>query len=479
MKTSTLNSKAGTSASPWFCGADFPAALRRGACMIALLPVLATAQSSDPFGTLAAVPPLTGVRSTGPAPCQPTETGQPLNLIDVVDLALCNNARAQAAQVGVAQAAYLPSVSASVTASRNRSEATRNNDPFSQQTAGLNLSYVLYDFGARAANLENARQLFAAAAASRDAAVQSIFLAAMQAFFLRHTADAVLEASRQSEKTSLESFNAAEARYRVGAATPADRLQARTAHAQAVLNRITAEGAVKTAQGLLANTIGADPTRSPTLSPMPPAAPESGFEADVAQLIETARLRRPDLAAAEAQFRAAQAGIESAQASHLPTLSLGVNTARSHLSGQPSIDSSNIGLTLSIPIFSGFSTTYKVLTAEAQADVQAARRDQVRLQVGLDVWNAYAALTTATQSVKSADELLESATLSERMAAGRYQAGVGSILDLLTAQTALANARLSRIQAGFNWYTARAGLAQAMGALDSNLLDELSVKNRP
>ena len=101
------------------------------------------------------------------------------------------------------------------------------------------------------------------------------------------------------------------------------------------------------------------------------------------------------------------------------------------------------------------------------------------MQVGLDVWNAYAALTTATQSVKSADELLESATLSERMAAGRYQAGVGSILDLLTAQTALANARLSRIQAGFNWYTARAGLAQAMGALDSNLLDELSVKNRP
>ncbi len=467
---------------------DFPVFLRRGALLGAVVLFPPLVHAGDPFGTLAAVPPLSGVQEVGPAPCQPTEAGQPLNLIDVVDLALCNNprtreawatARAQAAQVGVARSAFLPSASATLTASRNRSETTRNNDSFNQQTVGANLSYVLYDFGARAANLENARQLFAAAAASRDAAVQGVFLAAMQSFFLRHTADAVLEASRQSEKTSLESFNAAEARYRVGAATPADRLQARTAHAQAVLNRITAEGAVKTAQGQLANTIGADPTRSPALAPMPPATPGTGFEADVGQLIETARRNRPDLAAAEAQFRAARAGVDSAQANHLPTLSLGVNAARNHLSGQPSIDSSNIGLTLTIPIFSGFSTTYKVYAAEAQADVQAARRDQVRLQVGLDVWNAYAALTTATQSVKSADDLLESATLSERMAAGRYQAGVGNILDLLAAQAALANARLSRIQAGFNWYTARAGLAQAMGALDSTLLDELSVKNRP
>lgn len=464
---------------------DFPASLRRGALLAVLALSPLPVQAGDPFNTLAAVPPLSGMNVAGPAPCQPAGAGQPLNLIDVVDLALCNNprtrevwanARAQAAQVGVAQAAYLPSVSASATANRSRNEALRNNAPYWQQSASASLSYVLYDFGARAANLENARQLFTAAAASRDAAVQSVFLAAVQAFFQRHTADAVLVASRQSEKAGLESFNAAEARYRVGAATPADRLQARTAHAQAVLNRITAEGAVKTAQGQLANAIGADPTRSPALAPMPPAAPGTGFEADVAQLIEAARRSRPDLAAAEAQFRAAQAGIDAAQASHLPILSLGVNAGRSHLSGQPWIDNSGIGLTLTIPIFSGFSPTYKVHAAEAQADVQAARRDQVRLQVGVDVWNAYAALTTATQSVKSAEDLLESATLSERMAAGRYQAGVGSILDLLTAQTALATARLSRIQAGFNWYTARAALAQAMGALDSNLLDELGAR---
>jgi TolC family type I secretion outer membrane protein len=460
---------------------DFSGALLKGTLfgVAALFAPLALA--GDPFDTLAGVPPLSGVRSAA-APCQPADLGKPLELTDVVDIALCNNpqtrqgwasARVQAAQVGVAQAAFLPGVTASASVSRLRNEATRGGDAYTQRSLGVDLSYILFDFGARSASLESAHQLFAAASSTRDATVQAVFLAAVQAFFQRQAAGAVLEATQLSEKAALESLNAAEARYRVGSATPADRLQARTAHAQAVLNRIGAEGAVKIAQGTLANVLGADPTRALALLPLPPAAPSAGFEADVARLIEEARQRRPDLAAAEAQFRAAQAGVAAAQASHLPTLSLGVGAGRSHLSGQPTWDSSNIGLTLTIPIFNGFSTTYKVRAAEAQADLQAARREQVRLQVALDVWNAYANLTTATQSVKTAEELLESATQSERVAAGRYRAGVGSILDLLTAQAALANARQQRIQAGTNWFVSRATLAQAMGALDSGLLTDL------
>ena len=459
---------------------DFSLTLRRGTLIAALAatPALAT----DPFGTLEAVPPMAGLHAA-PAPCQPADLARPLDLAVVVDLALCNNpltrqgwasARVQAAQVGVAQAAFLPSVSAGASVARIRNEAVRGGDPYTQRAIDADLSWVLFDFGARSASLESARQLFAAASFTRDATVQTIFLAAVQSFFQRQAASAVLEATQLSEKAALESLNAAEARYRVGTATPADRLQARTAHAQAVLNRIGAEGAVKTAQGTLANVIGVDPTQALTLAPLPPAAPGAGFEADVARLIGEARRRRPDLAAAEAQFRAAEANIDAAKAAHLPTFSLGVGAGRSQIAGQPAHDSSSIGLSVNSPLFSGFSTTYKVRAAEAQADLQAARREQVRLQVALDVWNAYANLATATQSVKTAGELLDSATQSERVAAGRYRAGVGSILDLLTAQAALANARQQRIQAGTNWFVSRTTLAQAMGALDSGLLADLA-----
>ncbi len=459
---------------------DFSPALRRAALIVVL--AAAPAHAADPFGTLEAVPPMAGLHPA-PTPCQPADLGKPLDLAAVVDLALCNNpqtrqgwgaARVQAALVGVAQSTYLPSVAASAAVARNRNDAQRGGDPYTQRSATASLSWVLFDFGARAASLENARELFAASAFSRDAIVQSVFLAAVQAYFQRQAADAALEAARLSEKAALESLNAAEARYRVGTATPADRLQARTAHAQAVLARIGAEGGVKTAQGALANVVGVDPTQAFALISLPPAAPDAGFEDGVARLIEEARTRRPDLAAAEAQFRAARASIDAARAAHLPTLSLGVGAGRSQIAGQPAFDSSSVGLTLSIPLFSGFSTTYKVHAAEAQADVQAARRDQVRLQVALDVWNAHASLATATQSVKTAADLLDSATQSERVAAGRYRAGVGSILDLLTAQAALAGARQSRIQADTNWYVSRAALAQSMGALDAGWLPALA-----
>ncbi|HNJ50465.1 MAG TPA: TolC family protein, partial [Accumulibacter sp.] len=104
------------------------------------------------------------------------------------------------------------------------------------------------------------------------------------------------------------------------------------------------------------------------------------------------------------------------------------------------------------------------------SEVQAARREGIRQQVALDVWEAYQALATATQTVRTAADLLASAEQSERVAAGRYQAGVGNILDLLNAQSALANARLQRIQAMLDWHVSRAALAHAIGTLDHRLL---------
>jgi len=123
-----------------------------------------------------------------------------------------------------------------------------------------------------------------------------------------------------------------------------------------------------------------------------------------------------------------------------------------------------------LPIFSGFDTTYRVRAAEAQVDVRTAQRDRLRNQVALDVWRAYQSLTTATQSLKTTLDLVASAEQSERVALGRYKAGVGTVLDLLTAQSALASARLQRIQAALDWFVFRATLAQSVGALDYTLL---------
>ena len=126
---------------------------------------------------------------------------------------------------------------------------------------------------------------------------------------------------------------------------------------------------------------------------------------------------------------------------------------------------SSVGVTLSIPLFTGFNTTYRVRNAEAQAEAKAAQRDLLARQVSLDVWRSYYALTTSMESVRASADLLASAEASEKVATGRYKAGVGGILDLLNAQSALAGARQQNIQAQYNWRIARAALAQAMGQI--------------
>ena len=83
----------------------------------------------------------------------------------------------------------------------------------------------------------------------------------------------------------------------------------------------------------------------------------------------------------------------------------------------------------------------------------------------LQVWQSYQAVKTAEKRVGSARDLLASAQQSAEVAQGRYKAGVGSILDLLTAQSALANARAQEVQARADWLLSIASLAHDTGTL--------------
>jgi outer membrane protein len=411
-------------------------------------------------------------------PCAPQPLDHALNLQEVVNLALCNNPQThvawansliQAAQVGESKAGYLPSVDLNAS-DYHTSGTTPGVD---QRSAGVTFSYLLYDFGSRSANLENARQLLIAASTTQDSTMQAVFLAAVQDYYQVQATMAALDAALESERAAKESFAAAEARYNAGSATPADKLQAQTAYSQATLNRITADGNLKNAHGTLANMIGLDANRDVSLVPANLAAIPDNFEADISSLIEQARQRRPDLQAAAAQVKAAEASADAARAAGRPTISLTASSTQYNYSGINS-HGSQVGINLSVPIFSGYSTTYRVRSAEAQVGARNAQLEQVRLQVALDVWTSYQNLTTATQSLRTSADLLDSAEQSARVALGRYKAGVGSILDVLNAQSALAGARQQRIQSTFNWNISRATLAQAMGSLDAGLLQTLS-----
>ncbi|WP_047538914.1 TolC family protein [Methylotenera versatilis] len=417
------------------------------------------------------------------APCGNVDLSKPITLAEVADTSLCNNpqtsevwasARVQAAQLGIAKSAYLPSLNDNISTSLGISnpESSSRSNPTMNLSNSLVASYLLYDFGNRNANLENARQLLLSASASQSSTVQSVLLTATVAYYQVQANIAALDAAREAERASEESFKAADARYKAGVSTPADKLQAQTAFAQLTLTRITSEGNLQIAYGNLVNVMGLPANQKVVLIANTSNPPANILE-DVNTLIEQASTRRPDLVASEAQVKAAQANIDASKAASKPTISVSMSNNLQDGSQLSSSNNSTLGLTVSIPLFAGYAPTYRIRAAEATADLRAAQRDRLRLQISLDVWSAYQSLRTALESVTATEILVTSAEQSYRVALGRYKAGVGNIIDTLNAQSALASANQQKIQAALNSNIARATLAQAMGALDNAMIQSL------
>ncbi len=444
----------------------------------------ASAVAIDPFGTEDEITQGRLDKAADDVHCARGKIASPLALTDVVDLALCNNpqtrslwaaARGQAAQLGSSLAAYLPTLSAQGSVSQNFSAV--GNQPQTSATsksASLSASYLLYDFGGRSATLENARQLLIAVNATRDATLQGNYFIAVQAYYALLSARASVQSYQAAEASAEESLAAAQARYQAGVATPVDRLQAQTTLSQATFNRINAEGSERNAQGTLANIMGFEATQAYSLQPVPDATPDPVIEQDIGQLISAARQQRPDLAAAESQIKAAEAQLEATRASGRPSISLGASAGLSGVTGVPDSSNSSIGVTLSVPLFSGFKTTYQVRAAEAQLEGKVAARDLLANQIALDVWKAYQGLLSNSQALRSADDLVAAAAQSEKMVLGRYKAGLGNILDTLVAQSTLANAHQQRVTALYNFLLSRFALAQAIGQLD---LTQMETRN--
>jgi outer membrane protein len=412
-----------------------------------------------------------------PSDCGTRTVGAgPLKLSDAVDLALCRNpdtraawasARQQAAALGVARSDWLPGLDASGgstwsdrSATTAASGSTRRSDD-----AALSLSWTLYDFGARSANTTAANRLLDAAAAQLDRASQGVVYDTVQAYYEVVAAESALAARREAENASARSLEVAKGRFEVGVATRADFLQTETAYGQAVLDRVQAEGGLAAARGQLAILVGEPADRMLALAPDPVPESVPPLTAKAADLLAAAERQRPDLAAARAQRDAAAADVDLARAAGRPTLSVGASQNYVKNEGFPSQDFRSVGISVRWPVFTGFQTKYRVRQAEATRDARDADVDRVRLQVSLDVWTAYASLTTAGQQLDASAKLLASAAENERVALGRYQAGVGTIVDVLTAQSAAASARQQRIGAERAWQVARAQLALSTGRL--------------
>jgi TolC family type I secretion outer membrane protein len=420
----------------------------------------------------------TDTASAGAMPADLGDRIRRLTLAEIVDIGLRNNtstrlawanAQAAAAAYGSARGEWLPTVDGDVTATRIKTVASQGRTAVQQSvlSPSVTLSYLLFDFGGRSGRTGGAQEQLLAAGFTHNAAIQDVVLQIQVAYFQYLATRSLLGAQRTTLAEAQGNLEAAEERRRVGLATIADVLQARTAASQAQLDLQSTEGNLQTARGALALALGLPANLPYDVDSAAAAVPVAALADSVDGLITSALRGRPDLAAARSQALAARAGVGEARANLLPSLNLSATGARTYATTIPNgANSYNLSLGLTIPLFNGFSRQYDLRAAEYQAEAATARSETVRQQVVYQVFSAYYTLQTATRRVRTAEDLLASAGQSSEVALARYKAGVGTVLDLLAAQTALASARAQLVDARLAWSVSLAQLAHDAGVLD-------------
>ena len=399
--------------------------------------------------------------------------GMPLTLAQAIDIALANNpstriawlqARAAQAQVGSAESAFLPEIDLDANVSR-----TRNTQSGAAQTTfgpSATLNYLLFDFGGRSAAVEQARQTLIASNFLHNQSIQDVILRTQTAYYNYLAARSLLAAEDATIKERKTSLDAADARHNAGVATIADVLQGRTALSQATLNRESIAGNLRTIEGQLATTMGLPAATQFDFGELPLEIPTTRVTEAVDALIDRAVKARPDLAAARAVAQRSEARVREVRSQFLPTVALSSSIGHTNVSGGGSFNPYSIGIGVRWPVFTGFRNVYDVRQAEMEARIAHEDVRSVEQQVNLQVWTSYYALQTATERLTTARDLLTSAQQSVDVASSRYRAGVGGILDLLTAEAALESARAQEVEARTDWFLSVAQLAHDTGSLE-------------
>ncbi len=405
------------------------------------------------------------------------ESNAPLTLPELTEFALRNNprtrqawlaARAAAAGVGIEKADLLPQISANYAVNRTRpvSATTGSVSPWiTRYGPSVSLSYLLFDFGVQASQLEAAEFRLLAANLTQNRVLQDVVFQVEQAYYRTIGLDALVRTNELSLKNIRTAQDAAQRRRESGLATVADVYRSETQVAQAELNLTRSRGDLEKARGQLASAVGLPVNGRLNVQPLSSQPQIQKISASIGDLLEQAKATRPDLVAAEAQARAARATAHGVSKAGMPSVEISGGSGRTWFhDDRPVVNNYTLGLNVRIPLFSGFRDTYTVRQSQAQAAQAEAARDALMQQTELDVWQSYYDLQTAASSTGSTEAQVKSAEQTAQATLARYQSGFGSILDLITAQQDESNARVQRIQSYLDWYTALARLNFSMGA---------------
>ena len=389
-------------------------------------------------------------------------------LAELVDLAEQHNpetrvaweeAKSKADELGIARSSLFPTLTAVALAVSLR-QAALIGEYFHRQTEGvfepiLHVEYLVFDVGGRSGEIDVAKaNLLASDLAFNDTHRRIIYQVAEAYYRLLNA-----QGQRQAAESSLENAKAVEedakARLENGLATKPDELEATAARAQADFDLQAAVGAVDIARGDLATTLGVDPGTVFTVEGIDQLRLPSSIADSVDQEMNRAFSQRPDLLQQLARLHAANAIIKQARSEYFPTLSFKGDGGLARAYGQQDLlpgsyaqgEVWNAELELRWNLFDGARREYRIAQANADKKAAQARIDALRDQIANQVWAAYSNMRTALRQQQAAAALLTASQESYEAAHQSYGYGVRNLLDVVSAQKALAQARSEEVSA--------------------------------
>jgi outer membrane protein len=327
---------------------------------------------------------------------------------------------------------------------------------------GIAARQLVYDFGQTYHRAESAEAAEQAQQHSERAALAQVEENVRVSFFEARASRAMLGVARETLANNDEHVRQIEGFVRAGTRAEIDLAQARTDRANARVGLINAENAYVAGKARLNHAIGIEGSTDYEVSEesLPPVDGEDGA---LDLLVRRAVSTRPELAMLERQVRAQELTRTSLRGAHWPSLSLFTGASEAGVELGDMTWNWNAGVVLDWQLFQGGAVSARADEAGAALVSLRAQLDGLRQRVRLQVQEAQLAVRAAKAVITAAEEAITSAREQLRLAEGRYQAGVGSGLELGDAQLAMQSAAAQRVRAEYDLASARARLLRALG----------------
>ena len=378
-----------------------------------------------------------------------------------------------AAERRSAMGSYLPSVTASSSASDFYSEGPSRVDPVTGQvlsgsntnrsvSTSLSASMDLFTGFRRGAENRAAKAGQTAAEASLvDARFQQA-LATTNQFFNALAAAQLVKVRQASVRRAEEQLKVSVNKLLAGSATRSDTLRSRVTLGSANLDLIQAGTALATAEAELARLVG-EPGRLQ-------AADDSTFYQVVAPL-DTVAIRTeaeatsPLVRSTVAEADAARAGLSAAKSAYWPSLTLGGSTSwnATGANDYELLNQRQLTLGLRWNLFDRFDRELSITQQSADLDVADASAADARREVASQLTAALAQLDAARTQIDITQTSVVAATEDLRVQQERYRLGASTIVDVLSSQEALNQAEVDVVVARFTYLRAKAQIEALIG----------------